>query len=254
MGGGKQEDEDPKGALEDGHHGPELRAVLAAVVSPDAKHVVQHGVDGGEDVVAAVGAGDGQAVAVAVFGGLKGTELSGDHAEQDDKGDGQDEAGQAAEGGLGHGEVGLVVVALCEELDGFEGADIAGDKAEDGHADAALDEDTEVGELEQDGAFFSRARRPEQPGEPAGGDVLDDDESRRDATEALYGVRLRCDERKGELTSTHLTLPSSPMAMVTDGWLDCQRACADTRGLKSGATDGQAMNLTPDRQMDRDKK
>lgn len=52
------------------------------------------------------------------------------------------------------------MVVLEEALDGLEGADVAGHHAEDGNADTALDEDTEEGEFEQDGALLSGRRGP----------------------------------------------------------------------------------------------
>ena len=184
-GGREEEDVDPEGALEDGHHGPELGAVLTAAVRPDAQDVVEHGVDGGEERVAPVGARLRQTDAVAVVRDVEGAELGGDAAERDDEGNGEDESGHAADGRLGHGGVGGIVVALEEALDGLEGADVARDHAEDGHANAALDEDAEEGKLEKDGRLVGGRRWPEQVGEPCAGDVLDDDEGGGDTTEAL---------------------------------------------------------------------
>lgn len=69
----------------------------------------------------------------------------------------------------------MVLVALEEKLDGLERADVAGDEAEDGDADAALDEDAEVGKLEEDGVLALGGRGPEEVCEPAGNNVLNDD-------------------------------------------------------------------------------
>lgn len=74
---------------------------------------------------------------------------------------------------------------MLEEPDGLQGANVSGDKRENGNADAALEEDADDGELEQDGFLVRRWRGPEEVWEPSGGDVMEDDENGTDATEAL---------------------------------------------------------------------
>ena len=77
----------PKGTLENGHHGPELGAVLAPAVRPDTQHVAKYSGEGGIGGSTTVGAGRDEAVAIAVFGRLKSTQLRGNSTEQNYSGD-----------------------------------------------------------------------------------------------------------------------------------------------------------------------
>lgn len=79
----------------------------------------------------------------------------------------------------------MVVIALEEELDRLESADITGNEAEDGDTDTALDEDSEEGELEEHGGFVFGGRGPQQVRKPSGCNVFNNDEGGSNATEAL---------------------------------------------------------------------
>lgn len=84
---------------------------------------------------------------------------------------GEDEARDAPQRRLADAREGRLLVALAAQLDGLQGADVAGDEGEDGHADAALDEDAEVGELEQPRRRVLAAGRAEELAVPGSREV-----------------------------------------------------------------------------------
>lgn len=87
-----------------------------------------------------------------------------------------------------------LLVALAAQLDGLQRADVARDEGEDGHADAALDEDPEVGQLEEPRGRIFAARGAEELAVPGSGEVGEDDERGSDAAETL-------EERGGALAA-----------------------------------------------------
>lgn len=58
------------------------------------------------------------------------------------------ETRDSAQGRFGDGDEGILLVALAGQLDGLEGANIAGDEGEDGDTNAALHQDSEEGKLQ----------------------------------------------------------------------------------------------------------
>lgn len=125
-----------------------------------------------------------------MLGGFEGAELGSDAAEQYYKGAREEETWNATDSGSVHGRETLAVVSLVKELDGLESTNISGDEAEDGDTDAALDEDTEVRELEEIWACIGRRRGPHEVGEPGGSEMFDNDERGGDATETLFIITM----------------------------------------------------------------
>jgi len=75
-----------------------------------------------------------------VFRNIKGVELGDEPYEQRGDGGGENETRNPADCGFRQRFEGRLPVPLSTEADGLQGAHVARDHAEDGHADAALDE------------------------------------------------------------------------------------------------------------------
>lgn len=190
VGRGDEEDVHPEGALEDGHHGPELGAVFTPTVRPHREEVLDHGAQRQEDVVPHVGTGLGQTVSITVVRNLESTQLRRKAGQGDNNSHGEDKSRNSSNRRAAHGSEGLGLLTLVEVLDGLEGADITGDETEDGDSDAALDEDAEIGQLQQHGGGLFVGGGVEEVGEPGGSEMLDDDEGGGDAAKALNLVSV----------------------------------------------------------------
>lgn len=85
--------------------------------------------------------------------------------------DGQEDAGEPAQGRLADGEYGVFVHLLAAQPDGFQGADITRHEGENGDAEAALDEDAKEGQLQDAWRGVLGAGGPEELAFPAPGEV-----------------------------------------------------------------------------------
>lgn len=86
---------------------------------------------------------------------------------------------------LADGREGRLLVALATELDGLQRAHVARHEREDGHADAALDQDPQVRQLHEARGRVLLRGRAEQLAVPGAGEVGQHHESGGNATEAL---------------------------------------------------------------------
>lgn len=183
--GGEQEDINPETADEQGQHGPLVCVVLVAAGGPSRNDVINETADAAPELGDGLGAGLADPPGVAVGGDVVGAEFAGEPGEESGKGGGQDETGDAAQGGLAHGAEGGVVLALAVELDGLEGADVAGDHGEDGDTDAALEEDADEGVLDETGECLVVVCAVEEQQIKGAAQMGEHDERRREAAEAV---------------------------------------------------------------------
>ena len=105
-------------------------------------------------------------------------------------GGGKNETRHAVEGRLGHGVEGPLLISLAAQLDRLEGAHVARHHAEDGDAQPALDEDTDVGLLEEANLAVLAHGRIEQLFVQPPCYVGQNHERRRQSAEALDAVEL----------------------------------------------------------------
>lgn len=126
------------------------------MMGPDMDKIVSHCVKSRKYVLTAARACDGESIAVAVLCSLKGAKLRGNPAKQYNNCNRENEARYSANGRFGHGLVGLVMVALLEQLDWLQGANIACYKTEDCNSNAALYQNAEVRQLQQHRGCFTR--------------------------------------------------------------------------------------------------
>lgn len=132
-----------------------------------------------------------------MFGHRIQSQLAYQEGENGGCGGGQKQTWEAAEGGLGDGDEGGLVLVLAIQLEGLEGADVAGDESEDGHAQSALDEDTQEGQLQELGGSVLGSGCPEEVAGPCARDVGEDDECGCEASQALER-KQRVSDKTGE--------------------------------------------------------
>lgn len=133
-----------------------------------------------------VGGGVVEPPALGAVGNLEDAKLADEPDDGGGDGRGQHESGNPPEGALGYGDEGLIGLSGATLADGFQGADVAGDEGEDGHADAALDEHTEEGVLHDPRGEIRGGGGSEEVLIEGTGYVGRDDEEGREATEALW--------------------------------------------------------------------
>jgi hypothetical protein len=173
--------------LQERQHGPLVAVVLVIPLDPDGAHLVDQVSHGREQAaLARRDLADPSRVGVLCHG--EQTQLAEHEREDGGGGRGQEQAGEAAEGRLGDGDKGGLVLVLAVELEGLEGADVAGDEGEDGHAEAALDEDAQKGQLQHLWGGVLGSGGPEEVAGPGARNVGEDDECRCEAAQALGGL------------------------------------------------------------------
>lgn len=183
--GSHDEDVDNHATLEQGKHRPLVRIVVVLVTGPGADILAEQVVHVGPEGREARGTRLGGPAGPRVARDAKGAEHGEDPGDAGGDGGGEDEAGHAAEGGLGEGEHGGLAVALAAELDGLEGAHVARDHAEDGDANAALEQHADVGPLQEEHRPVLGLGGAEELVLEAAGDVGDDDEEGSQSSQAL---------------------------------------------------------------------
>lgn len=104
---------------------------------------------------------------------------------------GDDETREAAQSRLGHGGEGGGLLVLAVELDGLQGADIAGHEGEDGDTDAALDKDAEKGQLKHPRRCAIRRGRKKEIAVESARNVGENHEGGGETTQTLE--RTVCD-------------------------------------------------------------
>lgn len=101
------------------------------------------------------------------------------------RGRGEHEARDPPQRRLADGREGRLLVALAAQLDGLQRAHVARHEGEDGHADAALDQDPQVRQLHEARGRVFLGCRAEELAVPGAGEVGQHYEGGCDATEAL---------------------------------------------------------------------
>lgn len=122
----------------------------------------------------------------------------------------QEQPREPAQRRRAHSQQGRLLLALPAQPDGLQRADVPRHEGEDGHADAALDEDPEVRQLQE----ARRCRLGRAGGEevafPATGEVGGDHEEGGDAAKTLqFGGRKEGGHGQHSLLRRILFLPST---------------------------------------------
>lgn len=170
---GDEEDVDPEGTLEDRHHCPQLGAVFTSAMRPDAQKILHHSAQCHEEILLHIRTRLRQTIPITILRHLERPQLRRKPRQRNNDSHGQDKSRNTPNCRSAHGVESLVLLSLVEVLDGLESANIAGYETEDGDANAALDEDAEVGQLEEDGGGVFGGGWVQEGGEPGGGDVFD---------------------------------------------------------------------------------
>lgn len=103
-------------------------------------------------------------------------------------GGGENEPRDPPQRRLADGRERRLLIALAAQLDGLERAHVARHEGEDGHADAALDQDPQVRQLHEARGRVLRGGRAEELAVPGAREVGQHHEGGGDAAEALADV------------------------------------------------------------------
>ena len=147
--GHQAEDVDLHTSSQKREDGPLVRVVGIYVLCPRADYVADEVEDRLVKSGEHAGARAGHPPVGSVFGDAEQAKLCSKPDEKCGDGGGEDEARRPAEGRLGHGVEGCLLISLAAQLDRLEGTHVTRHHAKDGNAQAALDEDTDIGLLEE---------------------------------------------------------------------------------------------------------
>ena len=117
-------------------------------------------------------------------------ELGHDPRDNHGQGGGQDQPRGTAEGTLGDGGEAGEMVARTRLFDGFQCADVAREKGENRHANAALPRNAQNRPLQDSRRRLFGITRSEQIVVPGAGKMGEDDQERRDTSKALSKIQL----------------------------------------------------------------
>lgn len=189
--GAEDEHIDHHAPLQQGLQRPLVGIIMIRVPRPGGRDLMEERLEGGAKRRLAIRAGRRDPEALRLLCDGEGAELGDEPDEHGGEGGGQEEAGDAAEGGLCDAAEGALDVAHLGLADGLQGAHVARDEGEDGDADAAVQEDADDGPLQDARGVLGRGAVAgvEEGGIESAGEMGNDDGDGCQSSQAL-GWRL----------------------------------------------------------------